>query len=284
MKSPPYSTLISDLRESKSFILKYLPIKQPIAIILGSGLGGFANELSEAKTIETKDIPNYPISTVEGHIGRWVLGELERIEVLAIQGRVHYYEGYSIQRVAYPVHLLSELGVKALIVTNAAGGLNPQFAPGDLMLIEDHINLSFTNPLIGSHIHSHGNRFPDMSEPYYHEYIKIAEQVAQDLHIPIKKGVLCWVTGPSYETAAEVRMLQKVGGDASTMSTIPEVIVAVQRGLKVLGISCITNMATGIGTQKLSHQEVTIVAEKVKSKFNSLIKACIVGIRSITGL
>jgi len=284
MKNPPYSTLVSDLTESKNYVLKHLSFNQPIAIILGSGLGAFADELSRPQFLETRDIPHYPMSTVEGHVGRWVLGKIEDIEVLALQGRVHYYEGYPIHQVAYPVHLLSELGVQSLIVTNAAGGLNPDFSPGDLMLIEDHINLAFNNPLIGQHIKSHGSRFPDMSEPYHQEYIKIAEQAAQDLGIPIKKGILCSMTGPSYETAAEVRMLQKLGGHASTMSTIPEVIVAVQRGMKVLGISCITNMATGIGTQKLSHQDVIEIAEKVKSHFDKLIKACIVGIHRASDL
>ncbi|MBN1349720.1 purine-nucleoside phosphorylase [candidate division KSB1 bacterium] len=279
-----FTTLESDLLESRNFILKYLKINKPIAIILGSGLGSFGDELVNAQFIDTKDIPNYPMSTVEGHAGCWICGELNGEEVLAVRGRVHYYEGYSYQQVAYPVHLLAGLGITSLIVTNASGGLNPQFAPGDLMIIEDQINLTGNNPLIGPHIASHGPRFPDMSEPYDREYIRIAEQAAKELNIPIKKGVLTCVTGPSYETAAEVRMLQRLGGDASTMSTAPEVIAAVQRGIRVLGISCITNMATGIGKQKLTHAEVTATAEKVRVNFTNLIKACIFKIQQMSGI
>ena len=276
-----FSTLEADLLESKRFILKHLSIKQPIAIILGSGLGNFGDELAEAQVLETRQIPHYPQSTVVGHSGRWILGKINGVDVLALQGRVHYYEGYGIQKVAYPAHLLAELGVRSLIVTNAAGGLNPDFSPGDLMIIEDHINLLATNPLIGTHIPAHGPRFPDMTEAYNREYIRLAEEIARELNLPYQKGVLCAQTGPTYETPAEVRMLQRLGGDAGTMSTVPEVIVAAQRGMKVLGISCITNMATGISDQKLAHEDVTKAAAKVSVNFTALVKACILKIHQL---
>ncbi|MFQ5602324.1 MAG: purine-nucleoside phosphorylase [bacterium] len=267
--------LKQQLKESIEFIRNLTEDSPQIAVILGSGLGPFAKELQNQTVIDTQSIPHYPQSTVEGHAGRWVFGDIENKRILTLQGRIHSYEGYSLQTVTYPVHLMTELGVRNLIVTNAAGGINQTFQPGDLMLIVDHINLMFDNPLFGLNDHRLGPRFPDMSESYNRELIALAEQTAMELGIKLQKGVLAAMKGPTYESAAEVRMVQRLGGDAGTMSTVPEVIAAVYRGLRVLGISCITNLATGLSHSKLSHHEVTEVAEIVKDKFSLLIKAII---------
>ncbi|RMF57424.1 MAG: purine-nucleoside phosphorylase [Calditrichaeota bacterium] len=264
------------LKEKLSEALKYIETKTgdrpPLAITLGSGLGPFADQLENTVVIPTETIPNYPVSTVEGHAGKWIFGELAGKRLLAMKGRIHAYEGYPLAQVTFPVQLMAALGVKTLIVTNAAGGINRNFAPGDLMLITDHINLMLDNPLIGPNDETLGPRFPDMSQPYDSELQSLAETVALELGIKLQKGVLGALKGPTYETAAEVRMLRALGADAGTMSTVPEVIVAAYRGLRVLGISCITNLATGISTTKLSHEEVTEVADMVKNKFSSLIK------------
>jgi len=207
-----------------------------------------------------------------------VYGRIADVSVLAVQGRVHYYEGYSIQQVGYPVHLLAQVGTKALVVTTASGGVNPRFSPGELMLIVDHINLGFTNPLIGPPEEQMGARFPDMSEPYDRRFLEIARQVGMELGIPLRQGVFCWLRGPAYETAAEVAMLRRIGVDAASMSTVPEVIVARQRGMRVLGISCITNLATGLAAQPLSHAEVTAVAERIRGRFNEFLRAVVLAI------
>jgi len=259
------------LYESINFIKENLPLDHPIGIILGSGLGGFAEILESPFYLETANIPHYPVATVEGHQGRWVLGKLNKTQILVLQGRVHYYEGYSMQQVVYPIHLLADLGIQTLIVTNAAGGINLHFEPGDLMLITDHVNLMGDNPLIGEYNPRFGPRFPDMSAPYCLEYIKIAEQAALNLKIKLHKGVLFALKGPSYETAAEVRMLRLLGADAITMSTVPEVIAAVQRGMKVLGLSCISNLATGLSLKPLDHTEVTRTTAKIQENFIRLV-------------
>lgn len=267
--------LKAQLRESLGFIQSKTQKHPKTGIILGSGLGPFADTLQDRTVIETATIPHYPKSTVEGHAGRLVFGKIGDREVLALQGRVHAYEGYPLQQVTYSVHVMAELGIEKLIVTNAAGGINPNFAPGDLMLIIDHINLMFDSPLFGCNDDELGPRFPDMSEPYSRPLIELAEQVAADLGIRMQKGVLVALKGPTYESAAEIRMMRRLGADAGTMSTVPEVITAVYRGLQVLGISCITNLATGMTDKPLSHDEVTEVAELVKDKFSKLIKEII---------
>ncbi len=261
------------LQTAQHFLEKRVKRFPEIAVILGSGLGNFADELTKTVEIPTKEIPNYPISTVSGHAGRWVFGEVSGKYILAMKGRVHFYEGYPMQQVVFPTHLMANLGIRTLLVTNASGGINPLFQPGDLMLIEDQINLFFTNPLMGREAASLGPRFPDMSQPYNRELMALALRVAQEEKIPLKKGVLIGSRGPTYETAAEIRMFQRFGGDAATMSTVPEVIAANQRGLRVLGISCITNMATGLSAQPLTHEEVTLVADQVQEKFHRLVKA-----------
>lgn len=265
------------LQESVSYIKSKIKTSPSIAIILGSGLGTFADNLSDQTIINCKEIPFYPVSTVPGHDGLLCFGKLDNIEILALKGRVHLYEGYTMQQVTYPVQIMAELGTKSLIVTNAAGGVNKTFSPGDLMLITDHINFTFSNPLLGLSISNAEDRFVDMSRVYYPPYIKSAEEISKKINIPIKKGVLFVSKGPCYETAAEIKMVQILGGDAVTMSTIPEVIVAIQKRIKVLGISCITNMATGISNQKLNHHEVTITANKIENKFIKLISEIIKG-------
>jgi purine-nucleoside phosphorylase len=263
--------LEKQLLEAEKFIRKTIARPPKLAIILGSGLGAFADGIKNPQNIPTSKIPNYPISTVEGHAGFWVHGKTHNKNVLAVKGRVHFYEGYSLEKVTFSVRLLAKLGIKYLLITNAAGSLNPMIRPGDLMLIDDHINLFFKNPLIGQNTKSAAERFIDMSKPYDPNLIKLAKQTALDLKIELKSGILVSSTGPTYETAAEVKMMQKLGGDAGTMSTVPEVIVANQCGMKVLGISCITNLATGLSQKKLDHQEVTETAGIVADKFQNLV-------------
>jgi purine-nucleoside phosphorylase len=259
------------LKKSVAFVKSNIHTSPRIGIILGSGLGTFADQLTDQTVIHCTEIPHYPVSTVPGHAGQLFFGKLDGIELFALKGRVHLYEGYSIQQVSYPVHIMAELGIKSLIVTNAAGGVNTKFSPGDLMLIQDHINFTFQNPLIGSQISTEENRFVDMSEPYFRPYHEIARKAAKKLNILLQEGVLFVSKGPSYETAAEVQMIKILGGDAATMSTVPEVIAANQKGIKVLGLSCISNMATGISKSKLDHEEVTQTANSIKEKFIKLV-------------
>ncbi|MBN1465965.1 purine-nucleoside phosphorylase [candidate division KSB1 bacterium] len=263
------------VRKSLAYLQGKLDRSPQIAIVLGSGLGGLAEEVADAIIIPVTAIPFYPMSTVPGHQGRWVIGDISGVPVLCIQGRVHCYEGYSLQEVTYYVHLLKALGVDKLVITTACGSLNPEYQPGDLMLITDQINFAFKNPLIGKPTELLGPRFPDMSEAFDVEMIRVAEQVGLDQGHAFKKGVFCWVTGPNYETAAEVRALQKLGGDAVSMSTAPEVIVARQRHMKVLGISLITNLGTGLSALPLAHAEVTLVAQRAGARLAALLKEII---------
>ena len=270
--APLYYVDQAALDEAKTFVLSRQPYAPKLAIILGSGLGTFADAIQQELVIPTREIPHYPISTVSGHAGRWIFGAIAGKKILALAGRVHTYEGYPISRVSFPVHLLAELGVSRLIVTNAAGGLNSQFVPGDLMLIDDHINLMFANPLRGQHDKKCGARWPDMIGPYNRELQEAALQAARELKIPLHRGVLVASKGPSYETAAEVQMFRRLGGDAATMSTVPEVLTAVSRGMQALGISCITNLCTGLTPHKLDHDEVTETANRISARFAELMK------------
>jgi purine-nucleoside phosphorylase len=263
------------LTESVAWIRTKTSQQPAIGIILGSGLGEFADTLEEREQIVTSDIPHYSRSTVEGHAGKLVFGKISDREVLAVKGRVHYYEGYSLEQVTYVVRLMRALGVRSLIVTNAAGGVNPVFSPGDLMFITSHINFFFTNPLQGPNDDELGPRFPDMESDYDKEYISIGEKCALKLGVKTQRGVYCAGSGPTYETSAEVKMFQKIGADAVGMSTVPEVIVAKHQNMRVLGISCITNLGTGISSTPLSHEEVTITANRVKNSFQALLKEII---------
>lgn len=251
-------------------------IKKPrIGIILGSGLGDLVDFIEDSICIDYQDIPNFPISTVEGHVGRLVFGKLEGVDIVAMQGRFHYYEGYPIHEVVFPIRVIIGLGIENLIVTNAAGGVNKSFKPGDLMIIKDHINYTGVNPLIGKNLDNKGPRFVDMTYAYNRELIDIAKQAGKILDLDIKEGVYMWFTGPTYETPAEIMFASIVGADAVGMSTVPEVIVAVHEGIKVLGISCITNMASGILDKTLNHDEVIETSLRVKDKFQRFVKEII---------
>lgn len=246
-----------------------------IAVILGSGLGNYAEALENAKSVAYAEIPGFPISTAPGHTGRWHAGTLHGRRVCMMQGRFHAYEGYDLRDVTMPVRVMKRLGVQTLIVTNAAGGVNTSFAPGDLMLMTDYINLSGKNPLTGPNLDDFGPRFPDMSHAYDARLRRLTEDVAAKLGIALQKGVYCWMNGPCYESPAEIRMARVLGADAVGMSTVPETIVARHSGMDVLGLSCITNMAAGILDQPLSHQEVMETGEKVQTVFRSLLDAVI---------
>ncbi|MGG3924551.1 purine-nucleoside phosphorylase [Metabacillus fastidiosus] len=260
------------IQETVSYLLSKYKITPKIGLILGSGLGVLADEIENAVKVPYDQIPNFPVSTVEGHAGQLVFGKLMGADVVAMQGRFHFYEGYSMEKVTFPVRVMKELGVEILIVTNAAGGINESFEPGDLMIITDHINNMGTNPLIGPNDAKLGVRFPDLSEAYNKELRKIAKEVSTELNINIQEGVYVANTGPTYETPAEIRALRILGGDAVGMSSVPEVIVARHSNIKVLGISCISNMAAGILDQPLSHDEVIETTEKVRENFLNLVK------------
>jgi purine-nucleoside phosphorylase len=259
------------LTETAAFLGKGKIEAPGVAIILGSGLAVLAERISSPRVVPYSEIPHFTLSTVEGHPGRLVFGELAGRRILAMQGRFHYYEGYDMGKVTYPVRLMQELGVKVLIVTNAAGGVNTSFSPGDLMLIRDHINLMGANPLTGGNFARQGPRFPDMSEAYAAELRSLARKTGETLGIALQEGVYAGVSGPSYETPAEIRFLRVIGADAVGMSTVPEVIVANHAGLKVLGISCITNMAAGVLEKRLDHDEVMETAARVKEQFSALV-------------
>ena len=267
--------LFDKIVESTDYIKSKINEVPQIGLILGSGLGVLGDEIENPIKISYDEIPNFPVSTVEGHKGQLVIGKLEGKTVIAMQGRFHYYEGYTMKDITFPVRVMKELGIETIFVTNAAGGSNKSFKPGDLMIITDHINLGGYNPLIGKNDDRLGVRFPDMSSAYNREYIDIAKKCAKELDINIKEGVYALFTGPVYETPAEVRMASVLGADAVGMSTVPEVIVASHSNLKVIGISCITNMAAGILDQPLNHEEVIETTQKVKSEFLNLVKSIV---------
>jgi len=269
------TTTVQYIQEAAAYIQAQSQVKPRIGLILGSGLGIIADSIDNAVTIHYGDIPHFPVSTVEGHAGELLLGDIAGIPVVLMKGRFHAYEGYDVDVVTFPVRVMKELGVQTLLVTNAAGGINTSFAPGDLMLISDHINLTARNPLIGPNDSTLGPRFPDMSEAYSRRLRAVAKRVAADKAVPLQEGVYVGLLGPTYETPAEIRMLRVLGADAVGMSTVSEVIVARHAGIEVLGISCISNMASGILDQPLSHDEVIETTERVKGKFVSLVLALI---------
>lgn len=250
--------------------------KPEIAVILGSGLGEFANEIKIADTIEYTEIEGFPVSTVKGHAGRFVFGYVEEIPVVIMQGRVHYYEGYSMQEVVLPTRLMGMMGAKKILLTNAAGGCNPDFKPGNLMMITDHITTGVPSPLIGPNIEELGTRFPDMSNVYSNRLQDVIREAAKECDIDIQEGVYVQFTGPNYETPAEIRMAQRWGGDAVGMSTAVEAMAANHMGMEVCGISCITNMAAGISKVQLDHKEVQETANKVAESFKKLVAKVIV--------
>lgn len=259
------------IKEAAAVIRQRIGFQPEIGLILGSGLGMLADLIENPIVIPYGDIPHFPVSTVEGHAGELVAGQIQGKPVVMMKGRFHLYEGYSVYKVTLPVRVMKEIGVSKLVVTNAAGGINLSYKPGDLMLIRDHINFTFRHPLIGPNDNELGVRFPDMSEAYSARLRSIAQDTAKELGLPLQEGVYVGLLGPSYETPAEIRMLRTMGADAVGMSTVAEVLVARHAGMEVLGISCISNMAAGILDQPLSHEEVIETTEKVKETFLRLI-------------
>src|SRR5580658_3416388 len=265
--------------EAKLYVESQTAIRPSIGVVLGSGLGAFAEELENRSEIPYREIPGWPGSTAVGHAGKLVIGELEGIGVAVMAGRAHLYEGTSPAQSVYGVRVLGALGVRSMVFTNAAGGINLAYQRGGLVLITDHINLQGCNPLVGPNDDSLGPRFPDMSEAYSRAYLEIAMQVAAELGIAVSEGVYAGLLGPSYETPAEIRYLRTIGADLVGMSTIAEVIAARQMGIKVLAISCVTNMAAGILDQPLNHQEVLATAERVKGDFAGLLRAVLADVK-----
>lgn len=244
-------------------------------VVLGSGLGAFADELEDSLVVPYEEIPGFARPTVEGHEGRLVLGRVGGSAVAVLQGRFHFYEGYSRDEVTFPMRVFGVMGVRSVVLTNAAGGINIGFDQGSLMIISDHLNLMGTNPLLGPNDERFGARFPDMSEVYSREYQEIAVEEARALGLELRRGVYAAMSGPSYETPAEVRMLRTLGADAVGMSTVPEAIVARQMGMRVLGISCITNMAAGVVDQPINHEEVMETGAQVRDTIRNLLRGII---------
>ncbi|HJF30650.1 MAG TPA: purine-nucleoside phosphorylase [Sporosarcina psychrophila] len=261
-----------EILEAKSYILSKTNTIPEIGIILGSGLGGLADEIENGVVIPYEDIPFFSKSDAVGHANELVIGNLEGKTVVAMKGRYHFYEGYSLDEVTFPVRVMKALGIEKLIITNACGAVNTDFNPGELMLITDHLNLVGINPLIGKNNDDLGTRFPDVSEVYNREMRNTALQVARESDITLREGIYGWWSGPVYETPAEIRMIRILGADAVGMSTVPEAVVAIHSGIKVLGISCLTNMACGILDEPLSHKDVIEVAAKSRNSFVHLIK------------
>lgn len=244
-----------------------------IAVVLGSGLGAFADELKDSVAIPYGDIPNFPRPTAVGHAGRLVVGKLGEQTIVAMQGRVHQYEGYSSREAAFPVRVFKRLGIKSLVLTNAAGGINPKYQQGALVVLSDHINLQGSNPLNGPNDERFGPRFPGMSEAYSLRYRRVSQDAARELGIDLQDGVYAALAGPSYETPAEIRYLRAIGADLVGMSTVPEVIVARHMGIEVLAISCVTNMAAGLSFGEINHEEVLATGQRVRTTLLALLAA-----------
>ncbi len=263
---------MTTVKETREFLeSKLAGFKPDVALVIGSGLGGVAKDIAKPVVIPYSDIPHFPKSTVAGHAGQMIFGELAGKKLMALSGRFHYYEGRSLAEITYPIHVVDALGVKVLIVTNAAGGINPQFKPGDLMIIEDHINFMGVNPLLGATNGNGGMKFIDMTQAYTPRLREKLDSSAEKLQIPVWRGVYLATTGPSYETPAEIKAFAWLGADAVGMSTVPEVIMARYHNIEVAGISCITNLAAGITNKKLSHDEVLEVGKATQDKLAKLL-------------
>lgn len=263
--------MFEKLEETVAYVKRQTDLRPTVGVILGSGLGQLVDRMTDTVAIDYRDLPHFPVATVAGHAGRLVIGRIDGVLVMAMQGRFHYYEGHSMRTIAVPTAFMRCFGVRTLIVSNSAGGVNRDFTPGDLMLITDHINLVGDNPLIGLNDERLGPRFPDMTEPYSLRLIALAETAAAELGTTVRHGVYAGLSGPCYETAAEIRFLQLIGADAVGMSTVPEVIVARYLGMEVLGISCVTNMATGISKVKHAHEDVVRTANEASARFCALV-------------
>lgn len=273
------STSLYERAEHATRIIRArINVEPRIAVVLGSGLGGFADDFEDAVGIPYEDIPGFMRSTAQGHAGRLVVGKVEGVPLLAMQGRVHYYEGYSLEEVTFPIRTFKLLGIKTLVLTNAAGGINVQLTQGALMVISDHLNLMGANPLRGPNDERFGPRFPDMSAVYSPELQELVVEEAKAIGVEVRRGIYGALTGPSYETPAEIHLMRNFGADAVGMSTVPEAIVARHMGMEVLGISCITNMAAGISDEPINHEEVMATGDRVRETFTELLRRVIAGI------
>ncbi|MBR8535057.1 purine-nucleoside phosphorylase [Carboxylicivirga sediminis] len=264
--------MLETIQITADYLASQSNIKPVIGIILGTGLGGLVQEINIEKSIPYEDIPNFPVSTVEGHSGRLIFGTINNVPILAMQGRFHYYEGYNMQEVTFPVRVMKQMGINTLFVSNASGGLNPDYVVGDIMVINDHINMFGDNPLIGKNNNKLGPRFPDMSEPYSKAYVKEALKIGKENGIDLKEGVYVGTTGPTFETPAEYKMFRVLGADAVGMSTVPEVIVARHMEMKCFGISIITDSGVPGQIVEVSHEEVQEVAAAAEPKMTKVIK------------
>ncbi|HVX25415.1 MAG TPA: purine-nucleoside phosphorylase [Parafilimonas sp.] len=265
-------SLTTELIETATYIKTRFNADPVIGVVLGSGLGNFTKELKPEFEIDYSDLPHFPVSTVKGHSGKLIFGSLNKKRIVVMSGRFHYYEGYTPQQVAYPIRVMKMLGVKTLLISNAAGGVNTSFKVGDLMIINDHISLFTVNPLLGRNEEEFGTRFPDMSEPYDKKIISKAKSIAKKLNYEVKEGVYCGVTGPSFETRAEYKLIKAIGGDAVGMSTVQEVIAAVHAGLKVFAMSVIVNMGIRDESNEFTHEEVLDAANKAEPKMAAIFK------------
>ncbi|MBS1746029.1 MAG: purine-nucleoside phosphorylase [Bacteroidetes bacterium] len=266
------NNLLENLNETVDYIRKHYSGQPLIGVVLGSGLGNFVNDLQVEYAIEYSMLPNFPVSTVEGHGGKLIFGKMAGKNIVVMSGRFHYYEGYTPQQVVYPIRVMKMLGVKTILISNAAGGVNKSFRVGDMMIITDHISLFTVNPLVGKNIEEIGTRFPDMSEPYNKEIISKAKNIANRLGYDVKEGVYCGVTGPTFETRSEYKLIQSIGGDAVGMSTVQEVIAAVHAGLKVFAMSIITDIGIRDEDNIITHEEVLAAANATEPKMSALFK------------
>jgi purine-nucleoside phosphorylase len=266
---------IEQIDAAADFIRARIGALPKIGLVLGSGLGGLADRVEDAVVIPFKEIPNWPVSTIQGHAGRLLIGSLFGKTTMVMQGRIHYYEGYSMGQVTFPIRVMNRLGVSTLILTNAAGAISPDFEPGDVMLITDHINMAGLNPLRGPNLNEFGERFPDMSQPYDHELIQLAENVAKEKGINYRKGVYICLSGPSFESPADLRFMRIIGADAVGMSTVPETIVARHGRMHVLGISGISNKANLDGSTETTHEEVLAAGNMIVPKLSGIIEGVI---------
>ena len=270
------STSLYERAEHATRIIRArINVEPRIAVVLGSGLGGFADDFEEAVRIPYEDIPGFKRSTAQGHAGQLVVGQIDSVPILAMQGRVHYYEGYTLEEVTFPIRAFKLLGIKTLILTNASGGINVELQQGALMVLSDHLNLMGTNPLLGANDERFGPRFPDMSAVYSPQLQELVVEEARSIGVEVRRGIYGALSGPSYETPAEIVMLRNLGADAVGMSTVPEAIVARHMGLEVLGISCITNMAAGLSDEPINHEEVMAIGDRVRGTFTELLRRII---------
>lgn len=266
------TTYLTMINEATDYIRKQTDLLPEIAIILGSGLGALANHVTDQTVLKYEDIPHFKASTVAGHAGELIIGKIENRSVLIMNGRFHYYEGHDMEIVTLPIRVFARLGIKNLIVTNAAGGIGDELLPGTIMLIHDHLSFMCPSPLRGANLSEFGTRFPDMTHVYSTEHIELAKKIADKLGIPVKSGVYCYFTGPQYETPSEIKAVKLLGADAAGMSTVPEAIIARHCDMNILGISLITNKAAGLGGNELSHEEVGAIAKTSGEKLVKLVK------------